>query len=568
MKKSKVFKKGMALLLTGAMAVSMAACGNASQDTGNTSSGTTASKETANVSTAGTEDNTSTVPEMEDTTINIRVMNEYLNLDKVLEQYNEMTRDDPVMSKIHLNFSWVAGGDYKDKLTMALAAQEDFDLMFCGSWHGLSTFIQQGNFADLSSYFNNSDFPGLQAAFSENFVDAMTSYIRQDDGTYQTGVYGVNLASYYEDTRGFMYREDLRKKYNCAPITDEESLMAFVSTVAENESDMIGVSLWNFFRFVSPFYSAKHDNVYCQDNVNVLGDQTHFYVGLSEDGKTVLNAVVAGDAQEEWDKMPTGYQYDFITEYIVDRTAWNPYLSPSRGAQTDAAEKDAAIAYCPLTEYESKVKDGTDKNPDAEFGFYVIEEAQRNKEANAVICDMATNNWLVVPEWSDKADAVMYFLDWMFGTQENHDLFQYGIEGEDWEAIGADGYRKLDISEDLRYSMPNYSLTLNPAYIRNSEFVMDNPEIKANYEYMYEESTYQLSPLAGFAFDAAKVETQLASVSALSNELQLTVSLYDAEEAVNKINTWHGDAEAVGLNDVRQELISQLQAFLDAKNAR
>ena len=58
----------------------------------------------------------------------------------------------------------------------------------------------------------------------------------------------------------------------------------------------------------------------------------------------------------------------------------------------------------------------------------------------------------------------------------------------------------------------------------------------------------------------------MANVSALSNELQLTISLYDADEAVEKINQWHKDAADVGLEEIRAELISQIQAFLDAKN--
>lgn len=569
MKKKKFLQKMSAFLLAGVMAVSMAGCGSdGTQEGGSGSaSGNGTGSDTPSQSESTVGDNGGTAaPEIEDTTLHIRLMNEFRNIEKVLAKYEEMTADDPIMSKIHLDFSYVAGGDYKDKLNMAITAQEDYDLMFCGGWHGLSTFIQQDSFADLSSYFNNDAFPGLKSAFSENFVDAMISYVRQEDGSYKKGVYAINLASYYEDSRGFMYREDLRKKYNCAPITDEESLFDFVKTVAENEPDMIGVSMWNFFRWDSPFYSAKHDNVYTQDNVNIFGDQTWIYVGLSEDGKTVLNAVVAGDSEEEFAKMPEGYQYDFITEYIVDRTRWNPYLSPSRGS-TDTVEKPAAITYSTLTEYEGKVKDALAVNPDEEYGFYVIEDAQRNKEPGAVICDMVTNNWLVVPEWSENVDAVMYFLDWMFGSQEAHDLFQYGIEGEDWIAIGDDGYSETDISEDEKYVMPTYAFTLNPNFIRNSEFVENNPEIKANFEYIYDESTYQLSPLAGFAFDASKVETQVANVSALSNELQLSISLYDAEEAVEKINTWHEEASKVGLEDIRAELISQLQAFLDAKNA-
>lgn len=116
--------------------------------------------------------------------------------------------------------------------------------------------------------------------------------------------------------------------------------------------------------------------------------------------------------------------------------------------------------------------------------------------------------------------------------------------------------------------MPNYSFTLNPTYIRYSEFVLNNPEIKADFEYMYDESTYQLNPIAGFSFDPTNVETEVANISALSNELQLGISLYDADEAVEKLKTWHEDAENVGLETVRQELITQLQAFLDAKNAQ
>ena len=558
-------------LLTKILAVAMSAalltaCGSSDNGGSTGSQGSSQAESSAQESGDSQEGGQEEAPQIEDTTIKIRVMNEFRNLDKVLAKYEEMTADDPVMSKIHPEFAWVAGGDYKDKLTTAMIGQEDFDLMFCGGWHGLSTFIQDGNFADLSSYFGNDAFPGLKNAFSEDFVQAMTSYIRQEDGSYQKGIYGINLATFYEDSRGFMYREDLRKKYDCAPITDEASLLEFVKTVQENEEGMIGVSLWNFFRLDSPWYSAKHDHVYTQDNVNVLGDQTWIWVGLSEDEKTVLNAVVPGDSPEEFAKMPAGYQDDFITAYIQDRTKWNPYLNPNRGG-TDTVEKPAAIAYSALSEYESKVKTALETNPDEEYGFYVIEDAQRNMEPGAVVCDMATNNWLVVPEWSEKTDAVMYFLDWMFGSQEAHDLFELGIEGEDWEAVGEDGYKKLDIDENLAYSMPTYSFTQNPTYIRVSEFVSENEEIKSRFDYMYDPSTYKLSPLAGFVFDTTNVETQIANVSALSNELQLTISMYDADEAAEKIQQWHTDAEAVGLEEIRAELISQIQAFLDAKNA-
>ncbi len=126
MKKKNLFKRAAALAMAGVMSLSLAACGS---DGGSTSSDTTNTGDTGNAgntSDAGVTDadtgSAQAVTEMEDTTINIRVMNEFKNLDKVIAKYTEMTKDDPIMSKIHLNFQWVAGGDYKDKLTMSLAA--------------------------------------------------------------------------------------------------------------------------------------------------------------------------------------------------------------------------------------------------------------------------------------------------------------------------------------------------------------------------------------------------------------------------------------------------------------
>jgi putative aldouronate transport system substrate-binding protein len=505
------------------------------------------------------------------TAITIRVMNEFRNLDKVLARYKELTKDDPVLSKTSLNFKWVTGGDYRDKLSMAVIAEEDYDLLFCGSWHSMASYIQQGSFADISRYFNNDEYPGLKKAFPPDFVEAMKTYVRNDDGSFRTGIYGVNLAQYFEDTRGLIYREDLRKKYNCAPITGEQSLTAYFDTVIAGEKaigqEWLALNMYNLFRLDTPWYSGKRRNVFAQDSTSVLGDQTPIYIGLSEDHTKVLNAVFPGDDPAEFEKMPEGFQYDFITETAVKRAdKWNKYLSESRGSGNEES-RDSLAVYCTLSGYESAVRDGLLKYPDAEYGFYVLEEAQRNFEKGAVINEMVTNNWLVVPYWSRKTGAVMRFLDWMFGSREHNDLFLYGIEGEDWQAIGDDGYKPLAIDDKLKYAMPAYSLTLNPRYIRKSEFVRSLPELEKRYDYMYGFETYRLSPMAGFAFNPARVQTETANVTALSNELQLTISKYDAAEAVRRINNWHGEASKAGLEKIRAELIKQIQDFLDTKNA-
>ncbi|MDR0709010.1 MAG: ABC transporter substrate-binding protein [Spirochaetaceae bacterium] len=353
--------------------------------------------------------------------------------------------------------------------------------------------------------------------------------------------------------------------------TGEQSLIAYFDRVIPAEmaigQEWVGLNMYNFFRLDSPWYSGKEHNVFAQESTNVLGDQTHIYIGLSEDHGTVLNAVFPGDSPAEFAKMPEGYRYDFITEVAVKRAdKWNKYLADSRGSNT-AEQRGVLAAYCVLSGYESAVNDGLLIDPEAEFGYYVLDEAQRDYEKGAVINEMVTNNWLVVPYWSKKADAVMRFLDWLFGERAHNDLFRYGIEGVDWEPIGDDGYKNLEIDDKKRYVMPAYSLTLNPNYIRKSEFVRSRPELDKRYDYMYDFETYRLSPMAGFAFNPAHVQTEVANVSALSNELQLTISKYDTAGAVRRINNWHAEASKVGLEKIRAEIIKQVQDFLDAKNA-
>ncbi len=86
----------------------------------------------------------------EKTTVKIQIMNEFNGLDTVLEEYYKRVADDPVLSNINLDFSYVSGGDYKSKINMLMTTQdEQLDLVFIGAWHGLESFAKAGLLTDL-----------------------------------------------------------------------------------------------------------------------------------------------------------------------------------------------------------------------------------------------------------------------------------------------------------------------------------------------------------------------------------------------------------------------------------
>ena len=509
----------------------------------------------------------------EKTTVKIQVMNAYQNLEPVLEEYYKRVANDPVLSNIELDFSYVAGGDYKDKINMLMTTQDEkLDLVFCGSWHGLENFAKGGKLTDLSKYFNNPEYPGLQKAFSEGMVEAAMTYFQNEDGTWTKGLYKIPLMQAIEDMRGLTYREDLRVKYDLPEITNDETLMQYLETVMANEPDMsFGWSMYMGFAYQgTPHFSGMLENVY---DLDIFGGnwEAPFYIALSEDGTKVLNAVIMGDPEAEFAKMPAGYQSDFIKAYRLDQLKWEEYLSPFRGT----AEEEfgyAPVGYAALTTVPASINDmAKDADllsiwPEASIRFYPVEETQRNLQPGAIVSPMVSNNFLVVPSWSTNVDATMKFLDWMFASQENHDLFELGVEGLHWEAVGEKGFRSLGTDESNTYAMPGYSFTWNPNYVRFNETVINNAELLKFYNYQNDVSTYTPSLLSGFAFDTTPVVTEVATITAYAGELQLRFAL-GGNDTEKLIDNFHKKAVDAGLETVRAELIKQVQAFLDMKNA-
>ncbi|NLK74983.1 MAG: DUF3502 domain-containing protein [Clostridiales bacterium] len=115
-------------------------------------------------------------------------------------------------------------------------------------------------------------------------------------------------------------------------------------------------------------------------------------------------------------------------------------------------------------------------------------------------------------------------------------------------------------------NIQNGIFTWNPTYVRYNDIYNEYPELKHWMDYALSEEAYTPSAISGFTFNAVPVETEVANVSALSNELLLRHALHGSEtEAV--IDKWNRDAKKVGLDNIREELIKQIQEFLDMKNS-
>lgn len=543
----KTIKRASSLLLAGAMATSLAACGN---------SGTSSS------AVAGTT--TSGAPA--ETTLKIYMFGQAEDFDKVKQKFEEETKD---TLNIKLDIVWSDSKTHREKIPLMMANQEEADLVFDAYWMNLSTMHNQGAYASLNEYFNNPEYPGLQSAFSSDFLEQVTD----EDGN----IFAIPFTQAAEDVPLIAYRKDLADKYGITIDSNETLEQYFQAVQADIDAGTLSMVAPFGIGGTRGFYWLDHD-LYEKRAANIISiDSSAFGIGMemeaavSEDGKSVLGVATLGDPDEAYAAFPAPYNKNTRTDRVVNKlTKWAKYTEPDAQTEDDPktnlfyAGKVAAIEgnIASYTDYDSAVK-----ALGGELGIYVYTPCMR--EGKPMVSSALTAwNFLCVPQQSTKKDQAMQFLNWLFESRDNHDLFELGIEGTDWEAVGEDEYRKISTSN---YSFPGYEMTWNPNFIRTNTDLPD--DAKSVVKYGNDPASYITSPIAGFTFDntaTPELQTAYAAVSAIQTEYQPQIMLgltKDPAAAQALVDEYYQKAEAAGLETIRQAVQEQLQAFLDSRNA-
>lgn len=548
----RIVKQCLAWALIAVMTLSLAACGAPAQ------SGATAS---------GTQSTAGGTKTPDETTLKIYMFNQPENFDKVLEKFYAQTKD---TLNIKLDFVFSDASTHREKIPLMMSNQEDADLVFDAYWMNLSMMQTQGAYASLNEYFNNDAYPGLKAAFSPEYLQQVTDA--------EGNIFAVPFTQAAEDIPVMYLRKDLREKYKMEPITSNEQLEEYYKKVAEDIAagtlDMvapIGVSGTRAFYYLDQdLYEKRLNNIFVIDGTG-FGVGMEMEALVSEDGKTVQGMATLGDPDENYAEYPAPFNKNTRTNRVVNLlTNWGKYAQADAQTETDAktnlffAGKVASVEgnISAYTDMEKSIKD-----IGGEVEVYVYNELMREQKT-ITPAPLTAWNFLCVPQQSKKKDAAMRFLNWMFENKANHDLFEHGIEGEDWKAVGDDAYESL--TPDNKYSFPGYEMTWNPNFLRTNNSLPEN--IKTIVKYQNDPATYNVSPISGFAFNASatpELKTAIAAVQAIQSEYSPIFMLGLKKEAAPTqalLEEYHAKAMSAGLDVIREEATKQLQAHLDRLN--
>ncbi|MGG6312350.1 ABC transporter substrate-binding protein [Paenibacillus macerans] len=548
--------KLMALPLAAAIfAASLAGCQsnnsaqNASSTSGNAGSASTNSSDNGNAQTA----------QKDPVKLNINLFGDdnthYRNVDPVIKEFEKQTKD---TLNTTLNISFTPPVDYAAKSQLWLSSGEPIDLMYASTGNGMEKFVQDGAFADLSKYFNNPEYPGLQQAFSEQYVNDNKLYGKS---------YVIPITNSFMDMEGVWYRKDLLDKYGMSEINSYDDLYNFLDKVSQNEKDMQpfgNYGTYAFFKMFTDINAQQLEGKVFPFTGGANPKLNYILVQLADDEKSVAGVAAYGDPDSEWANINPQYGKEYILNEFKQAQRFNKFIPADALSNTAGTGKQVAAGFITLSNFQSQEAKVKSQVANAELDFWPIFKNNQEMIPHSQSTDGKAWNFLAIPASSKNIDRTMEFLDWIFSSQQNNDLFTYGIEGTNWEAVGDDQWKLPDgVDAAQNYLFPGYQLTWNPTLNRIPAGLPD--KLQQYYQFEFNPDSYQKNALAGFIFEQEPVKNEIAKCNTvIANYLPFLLSGFgDVNENLSKMNA---DLKDAGVEKIKDELTKQINAFLAQKN--
>lgn len=492
-------------------------------------------------------------------TIKLFFSGDLKKFDEVVDEFEARTKDS---LNLNLDITTASNADYKEKLRMMITAGEEMDMVFDAPWANMNTLINQGAYAELDKYFNNDEYPGLKKAFSEDFLEA---------NKVNGHIYGVPITQTFIDLPGFFIRQDIREKYGIPEIKNDEELLKFFDTVLQNEDTIAPVGIRQNRGFQN-FLDTTDRTPLAEQNISymIISGSGAFPISAAIDTEKneLITLTTLGDPKEKFAALPAPFNQDLRLERYKQYAEINKYAEKDSIVEKDngalfAAGKVAAAEgeISGLSSMQDKVK-----GLGGEVEFYPYVKEHREMIKGGIETDYKAWNFVCIPATSEKIDETMKFLDWVFSSQENNDLFTFGIEGKHWEAVG-EGQWKLPegVNANDNYAFPGYELTWNPNYIRIPAELDETSKKYITYQNDLDSYTKRENPLAGFTFNAEKIKTEMAQVQAVGDKYYVPLQHGVIKDVEKEVEKYYKEVQDAGLEKIREEVRKQIEEFLVTK---
>lgn len=503
-------KKILALLMAGAMAFSLAACG--SSDSSASSDGTA---DTGSAAAETAELDLDDIYELYVTWPSLGGSPE--DLEEVEEAVNEITEAE---IGVHVTLQPVALSDITSQQQLTISSGDKSDVI-CMLWTGLSTWVNTESVLELED---------LLETYSSGIVDVLGDAAY--GCTYGDHVYGITTqAGGY--SYGFVCRTDMLEKYGFETedrtITLEELEEIFATVKAGEGDSYYCVASGGSFQCINGRYDAVDGNMY-SGAVMLDGDTTE-----------VVNLYATDEFEEYANLMYEWAQLGYISADAA---------TTDDSVQTLIATGNYLGAF---TTTGASVKTSYSSGGTVDLTALTLQEGYTTStDLQTVMFGIAST--------CENPEKAMAFLNELYTNESLARLLSLGIEGEHYVVSDENENGILvtypdgvdNSSSGYVVSLDVWALGANSAWLPNDFDALLENEEKLEFEF---------SPLYGFNFDSTEYSTELTALSALYQEYYKIIDT-GAIDPATELTAYIADLEAAGINDVIAACQKQYDAWL------
>lgn len=521
-------KKAAGIMLSSVLLLStMAACSsngdgnNKSNDTGNTGTNNTAATDAPADGGEKAGIDTSKKVELQFYMLG----NAPKDLPKVEAEINKMALED-LNATVKFNFTtWT---DWDQKYKLLLSTGQDVDLIFTADWTQYQQYAKKGAFLDIEPLLPTAA-PTLNSFVPKDMWDA----VRIDGKIFTVP------ATYKEYvTNGFVWREDLRKKYDLPTPIDMATFEAYLDGIKQNEPSIQPVTIGGAI-------DQALSDAYLDFQRKIVGALPYGVFATYQKPSEVTS-------------------YWGSPEHLEDLKRFKSWADKGYFSKNELNEKEtsqdklkngtaAAMLGDNPTRYNSTQEQMKSLHPDWELGYTPY--GRTNGYATPV---HPIHNGFAIPKSSDNAERALAFYEKLVTDKRYNLLAQYGFEGVNYTV--EDGHYKM-VGDANTNGFPREGMQ-GWAW-RNPEFMLFEPSYDGVKKIFDELDAIQVPDIyTGFAEDYTEYQAERSALEQVEKQYLFPLMAGQVADVEAGLNTFMEKAKQAGLEKIQEGYKKQWLAYL------
>ncbi|MFC5470732.1 extracellular solute-binding protein [Cohnella suwonensis] len=451
------------------------------------------------------------------------------DLPKVEAEINKMAEED---LNATVKFNYTTWTDWEQKYKLLLSTGQAVDLIFTADWTQFQSYAKKGAFLAIDDILPKAA-PALQAFVPQDMWDA----VKVNDKTYTVP------ATYKEYvTNGFVWREDLRLKYNLPEINSLDTFEQYLAGIKKNEPGIQPLAIGSELR-------GNLSDVYREVAHSPVGGPLPYGIGIA------------------YDKPSEVYSYWGSAEQLEDLKTYKRWADSGYISKNEVNEKTvnqdklingtaAAMLGDNPNRYNSTLGKMKSTHPDWELGYYPF----------PLIKGYATpvhpiHNGYAVPVSSKNPERALAFFEKMVTDKRYNQLTQYGFEGVNYTV--ENGYYKM-LGDNNSNGFPREGM--NGWAWRNPEFMLFDPSydgVKKIFDQL--DAIQKPDIFTGFAEDYTEYQAERAALEQVEKQYLFPLLAGQVKDIEGGLTTFMDKAKQAGLEKAQESYKKQWLAYVQDK---